>query len=271
MTMPIEAHGAFGQTGGQGGSAQIMDIQSLILVAIAFALGGILKGATGAGAPLLAVPLLASLFSVPFAVAVFLLPNILPNLWQIWQNRHVDLPRDLVVKFALAGVVGAVFGTVMLATVSSTGLTACIAATLIGYIIFRLLNPVWVLPIAVANRISLPVGFVAGILQGATGLSAPVSITFLSAADLERPQFIFAISTFFLTVGLIQLPLQVALGIMTWDLLGLSALALIPLAAAMPVGMMLGRKLSRRGFDTLLLCLLGLLALRMIYGVLWAG
>ena len=36
------------------------DSQTLLIVGLAFALGGILKGATGAGAPLVAVPLMTS-------------------------------------------------------------------------------------------------------------------------------------------------------------------------------------------------------------------
>ena len=62
-----------------------------------------------------------------------------------------------------------------------------------------------------------------------------------------------------------QLPLQVAFGIMTWDRLALSALALIPLLAAMPVGMALGRVMSRKAFDRLLLIILAGLAMRMLY------
>ena len=36
------------------------DMQTLVIVGLAFALGGILKGATGVGAPLVAVPLMTS-------------------------------------------------------------------------------------------------------------------------------------------------------------------------------------------------------------------
>ena len=54
----------------------------LIYAAGAFFTGGILKGATGAGAPIIAIPILTFLFDVPTAVASFTLPNLLSNLWQ---------------------------------------------------------------------------------------------------------------------------------------------------------------------------------------------
>jgi uncharacterized membrane protein YfcA len=59
----------------------------LIYAAGAFFTGGILKGATGAGAPIIAIPILTFLFDVPTAVASFTLPNLLSNLWQGWHFR----------------------------------------------------------------------------------------------------------------------------------------------------------------------------------------
>ena len=55
----------------------LMDIFPIIVAFLSLGLGGILKGATGAGAPLVAVPALALLFDVPTAIAIFSLPNLL--------------------------------------------------------------------------------------------------------------------------------------------------------------------------------------------------
>ena len=51
-------------------------MENLLPIAIAFAMGGILKGATGAGAPIIAIPVLALLYNVQFAVAVFIIPSV---------------------------------------------------------------------------------------------------------------------------------------------------------------------------------------------------
>ena len=45
-------------------------------------MGGILKGATGVGAPLIAVPVMTSFVDIRFAVAVFVVPNLVTNLIQ---------------------------------------------------------------------------------------------------------------------------------------------------------------------------------------------
>ena len=66
----------------------LADPSALALAGLALLLGGVLKGATGAGGPIVAIPILSLLYSVPFAVTVFVLPNLLTNLWQLWQYRQ---------------------------------------------------------------------------------------------------------------------------------------------------------------------------------------
>ena len=245
-----------------------MEVQTLLLVALAFAFGGILKGATGAGAPVLAVPLLVLLYDVQFAVAVFLLPNLVPNLWQAWSYRAERFDTRFVVSLGFAGALGAGIGTVALAGLSADLLTAGVAIMVFLYVGFRLVHPNWQLAHRLAARVVWPVGFLAGFLQGASGVSAPVSITFLNAMQLQRGQFISTISVFFVAMALVQLPVQISYNIMTVERFVYSLLALIPLALFMPVGSYLGERMSRKTFDLIILSLLTLLAVKLMYDAL---
>ena len=64
-----------------------MEFFAILVAFFSLGLGGVLKGATGAGAPLIAVPALAVLFDVPTAIAIFSLPNFFSNAWQGWSFR----------------------------------------------------------------------------------------------------------------------------------------------------------------------------------------
>lgn len=245
-----------------------MDWTGLILGALGLALGGVLKGATGAGAPIVAVPLLAMLYDVPLAVALFTLPNLFSNIWQGWRFRAHQVGPALTWGFALAGAAGAGLGSFMLVSLSSDLLLLCVAGAVFLYIAFRLARPHWVLDLAIATRLAGPVGFAGGVLQGAAGISAPVSITFLNAARLERPAFIATIAVFFTAMAVVQIPL-----LMVWDVLTplrllLSALAILPLIAAMPLGAFLARRLSKVFFDRLILVLLAVIAARLVLSAL---
>lgn len=239
-------------------------LESLLVVAFGFAVGGLLKGATGAGAPLLAVPLLSLYFDVRFAVIIFSIPNLVPNLWQAWTYRKTALPRPFLLRFAVAGMLGAGIGTWILATAPSEKLMLGVAAAVTLYIAFRLARPHWRLDYAHGLRLAAPVGTLAGMLQAASGLSAPISLTFLNSLGLDRATFVPTVSTFFVGLGLVQIPMLIAYGMLTPTLALWSASALVPLIATMPLGAMIGRRVSRAVFDRIILALLAVLAIKLV-------
>jgi len=243
-----------------------LDFENILVIAMAFAIGGILKGATGAGAPVVAVPVLALFYNVQFAVALFIVPNFVTNLIQLIQYGKSDNKTKFSWAFAIAGFVGAGLGTVLLALLSSDMLLLTVALVVLIYISFRLAHPHWQLDMTWANRLVVPMGALGGILQGAAGISAPISITFLNSIRLDRPQFIATISLFFFGVGFFQLPLQIWYGIMDWERFVQSCIAVLPLTVFMPVGAIIGRRLSPAVFDRIILVLLASLSARMIWG-----
>ena len=245
-----------------------MDWTGLALGAGALAAGGILKGATGAGAPIIVIPVLALLYDVPFAVAIFVLPNILGNLWQAWKYRAHALPRLFLIRFAGLGAVGILAGSLALAWLPGDLLLAGLAMVVFVYIFVRAARPGWVLSRSLGARLAAPAGFVGGVMQGAGGVSAPVSVAFLNAMRLERLEFIATIAIFFLSAGLAQLPALWALGIFTRETAVLSLAATVPLFGTMPLGAMLARALPKEVFDRIILVLLALIALRLLYAAL---
>ncbi len=245
-----------------------MDYAGIALAVAALAAGGVLKGAVGAGSPILAVPILALLYDVPTAVAIFTMPNILSNLWQGWAYRAHRISPRFLWTFAGAGAVGAGLGSIILAVLKGDLLLAIVAGVVFIYIGVRLAKPDWVLGRAQGQRLAGVAGFVGGVMQGAGGISAPVSVTFLNAMRLERAEFIATISVFFVAMAVVQIPALWSLGILTPERIGLSFLAAVPLFGAMPLGAWLARHISREKFDRIILWLLAAIALRLLYGAL---
>lgn len=241
-----------------------VDFTELAIIFACLAGGGILKGATGAGAPVLAVPALAMMFDVKFAVVVMLMPSLFTNLWQGWHFRRHRLPGAFVWLFAASGAIGALAGTFVLAFFSQTLLSLLVAAAVFVYVLSRVVLPGWKIALPLAERLSLPAGVVAGMLQGASGISAPVSISFLNAMRLERPLFISTISIFFIAMTIVQIPALGLFGILTGHTALLSLAALLPILIFMPVGAALARRLSKESFDRAVLVLLSVLALELV-------
>lgn len=241
---------------------------SLFVIFAALSLGGILKGATGAGTPIVAVPVMAAFFDVRLAVIIMAAPNLISNLWQQILYRQNHLPGHFALKFAVAGAIGAVLGTSMLALLPVKFLSLLLAVSVFSYVGLRIASPSFRLELDTAKKLALPMGIGGGILQGAAGISAPIAVSFLNAMRLERPVFIVTISAFFSAMSVGQIPALYAYGLLDTRLLLLSALALIPMLCAMPVGAFIAKRMSPKVFDLTILALLTALGFRLVYTAL---
>ena len=231
-------------------------IGEILLVFVCLAIGGILKGATGAGAPILAVPAITAFFDVRFAIAVMVVPNILTNAWQAWRFRASLPVSRFTIPLVAGGMGGVCAGTFLLSIVPAQKLSILVAVSVTGYVILRLAKPDWKIGMAKANHLALPAGLAAGFLQGASGLSAPISITFLNAMRLDRSAFIATISLFFTTFGFVQMFALMGSHLLSVNDMVYSVLALIPIWAAMPLGARLARYTPPQVFDRFILVLL---------------
>ena len=242
-----------------------MDYWPYLIAAAGIAAGGFLKGATGAGAPVIGVPIMALVFDVPKAVAIFSVINLLSNIWQSWAYRKDVTDQRFVWWFAAAGGVGAAAGTVLLATLPTEVLMASLAAVVGAYIVLRISRPGWTLSWETARKFGPTVGFAGGMMQGAGGISAPISVTFLNAMRLSRAEFIGTISVFFLAMSVFQVPMLAGFGILTWERTGLAVIALVPLFVGIPIGSWAARYLSREAFDKAILVLLAVIAVKLLW------
>ncbi|MEM1237402.1 MAG: sulfite exporter TauE/SafE family protein [Pseudomonadota bacterium] len=246
----------------------IEDPAALATIALALFLGGVLKGAIGMGSPVLAIPVMASFFDVRLAVVIMVVPNLMTNLWQLWTYRAHRLSGAFPYVFAGAGMVGTFLGTVVLVLVSQAFLKLLVAGAVIVYVGLRLARPDFALGDRAARALAIPMGAIAGALQGAAGLSAPVSVSFLNAMRLGREVFIVTISLLFVGMSLVQIPMLTALGLMTAETALLGAAALSPLLAGMPVGGFLAARLSPERFDRIVIVVLVGLALKLVIDVI---
>ncbi len=245
-----------------------MTVFDILLAISAIALGGFLKGATGAGAPVVGVPILALALGVQHAVAIFAVLNLMSNAWQAWAYRDGWGSFRFVASFAISGALGAAMGTVLLASLPTDTLMGGLACVVFFYVALRLLRPDWKIERGRAERVAGPIGFLGGLMQGAGGISAPISVTFLNAMRLERQEFIATISIFFFMMSMLQIPTQIALGVLDWERAGMAVLAAIPLFGAMPLGERAAKHISKAAFDKLILVLLSVVALRLAYQAL---
>lgn len=248
-----------------------MDLQDLIVIFSALFVGGALKSATGVGLPIVAIPVLTAYFELRFAIAIVLIPTFLSNLWQVWKFRVERPPRFLVNSILVGSTIGVVLGVTILAILPDRWLNLGVAGVVIVFLISRAFKPDWHFNDRWARILALPASIIAGIMQGATGISAPAVITYLSAINLDKGSFIFSVSLMFLIAGGAQLPAMIAAGMMGTEQLILSGVAMVPVVLGMWLGEKLGKHISTQLFYRIIMGLLVVLTIKLIWSTFQFG
>jgi len=246
-----------------------MELQTFIIVTLALGAGGLVKGALGLGLPLVALPVLTSAFGLQKAIGILLVPVILTNIMQIRRYRTTlyDPEMRFLPMFLVGGTGGIAVGTVALVSLPERLLVAALGLMLLAYVALRLARPEFRISGPLARRVALPVGVAGGVVMGATGVVAPVGLTYINAMRLARTGTVVAASVMFLVYGLAQLGALTVAGVYRLEWLWLGLFAMLPVAAMLPVGDLLGRGMGTVLFDRIIVALLAVIGLKMVLGI----
>lgn len=243
-------------------------LSELAIILSAIALGAFVKGVTGSGLPQIAIPVIAIFLGVERAVVIMALPGVFTNGWLMWQHRAAasqtrDLPALLVM-----GVAGAVVGTVGLSVLRPAILSLILAAMGALYVVLFLARGDLRIPPRVARVTAWPVGIVAGLLQGSTGVSGPILTTYLHAYRLERSGFILSLTTLFNVLAVAQVVTLARVGLYTPTRLIESLLTIAPMLIFLRLGASFSARLSQRRFDLVLLAMIAASVALLVQGAL---
>lgn len=242
-----------------------LELDTVLYITAAMAFGALIKGATGAGLPQVAIPVMATFLGVEAAVVIMAIPGIITNVWMLWNYRdHLKETRDLPALLA-TGTVGAVAGTILLRTLDDEALSLVVAGMIGLYVVLFFMHPDLRLSARVTRYASAPVGLASGLLQGATGMSGPVIGTYLHAYRLPKGAFVASITTVFQVFALVQAVTLVSIGLFSTTRAVLSVLSLLPIMAMLPLGARFARRLSPRTFDLIVLAVLAGSAAKLVF------
>lgn len=241
-----------------------LDPLELAVIVLALTIGGFIKGVTGSGLPQIAIPVMAVFLGVERSVVIMVIPGIVSNGFLIWRNRgEFARTRDLPVLLG-TGIIGAVAGTYLLTTLDQRVLSTILAAMVLIYVVMRFTRPELELRPRTTRWFAPPVGFAAGALQGASGISGPLVTTWLHSYRLTPAAYVLSLTTMFQVFSIAQGVTLVGLGMFSLDRLVEGVLALIPLAVVIPLGSRLAGRLPREAFDRVVLVLIAVSAVELL-------
>ena len=240
----------------------------ITLIGLAFFVAGLVKGILGLGIPFIIIPVVTAVTDVVTALALVALPTIIPNLVQLWQFRQHRLEFSHTVMLVAGLVPGVWLGAVILVDLQTSSLvTQILGGMLLLYLGSRVVRSPLALTTTMARGLAIPAGFGSGFLGGLVGISAPISLTYLSAQRLDRPQFIFQVSIFFGVIGSCQVIFYLHQGLADYPIIALSSIGLIPLFGGMYLGQVMGKYLSQSSFEKLVLVVLCFIGLKLVLDI----
>ncbi len=235
----------------------------LAIVLVAVVIGAIAKAVTGMGLPLIAIPIASLFIDVNDAIVVIAFPNLLANAYLAGRERtSYRETRDLP-TLAISGVMGAVAGTLLLVNIPERPLVIAVIVAIVGYVVLFFAHPELRIGAERSKRLAPAVGGVAGVFQGAVGISGPIVGSWIHSYRLPRGAHIFSVTSLFFITGLAQLIVLIATGELSGRMVA-TLLACIPVVAAIPIGTRLRNSVSVRGFDLAIVGMLVVSALALM-------
>lgn len=244
-----------------------LDAGLVIVALVAISMGALIKGMTGLGLPLIAVPAIASFTSVEEAVILMIIPTLGSNLWLVVSHRRFRRELSAHTRFLAAGFLGGIAGTLALAAVDDRWLKLMLAAWLAVYLLQFAFGNFLQRLFQARGAAAAAVGMTAGAIHGATGVSAHVVAPYLHGRNLSPEAYAFLIASTFLTFSAAQITTAISTELFTASRLVLGLAALVPTLICTRIGIAFAGKISAAGFQRLLVTILLLMEIKLLTDV----
>lgn len=196
-------------------------MEAAFLIFLICLLAGALQAAVGFGFGLMAVALLSLVFDIKYAAILLVLAGLSLNLYVFYRLReHFRFER--MIPFLVASVIGVPFGVYFLVLADAVLLKQILGGLLILSGMQRLIPHLsrhrWH-PLAAG----VPCGLFTGALAGAFGTGGPPAVAYVASQNFEKYRWVATMQAVFGITSLIRLFTLSFGGVLTWNLLVLSA------------------------------------------------
>jgi hypothetical protein len=233
-----------------------LPLAALIALFAVFVFGGLVKGVTGVGLPLVLVPLATQFVHVPVAVALVSVSMVVTNIQQSAEGGHTGQALRKLWPIMLPLAVGAVIGTHLLITINRQRLNLIIGISFLALAVLLLCLPRLRI-VGRAARWGGPfIGFGAGLLGGMSAIFGPPMIAFMVSTGVQPDTFVKHMALLALTASTTMLIVLGSSGAMSGGDFLMSAAAMIPIQLGMPLGRWLRGYIKPNWFRILVLVVL---------------
>ncbi len=245
-----------------------MTLTQMLVIAGAFIVAGIAKGAIGMGLPPIALALMS--FAVPLedALALMVVPTLATNIWQAIYGRDFLRLLRRFWTMAAAAVAALLFVAVAFGHLGSPMAMAWVGVILVAYASLAL--TAWRPAVSrAAERWANPlIGLASGAVAGVTGVAAVPFLPYMQSLDIDRHDLVQALGIMFLfIIGALTVALALQGAFHVGNLAGAIA-AIVPTFAGVWIGQKARHAVSPETFRRIFLVGMFAVGLHMARGLL---
>ena len=241
-----------------------LPVAALVALIAVFVFGGIVKGVTGVGLPLVLVPLATQFVHVPVAVALVSVSMVVTNIVQSAEGGHTGKAVRHFLPILVPLVIGSVIGTHLLISIDRRRLNLIIGVSFLLLALLLLCLPRLRISRRTAHWSGPFVGLGAGVLGGMSAIFGPPMIAYLVSAGVDPDTFVKYMAILALTAATTMLIVLTGSGAMSGGDFLMSAVAVIPIQLGMPLGRWLRGRIKPNWFRVLVLVVLAASGLDML-------
>lgn len=213
-----------------------------IFVIFALVLSAFIKGSLGLGFSTICLAILANVIELKTAISIVVLPSLLSNIIVMVEagNFRISIAKFFVM--ILAAIPGMFVGLQLLRQNDNTVSVSILAIVLIIYGCWGWVNHQFRINDSYTQRLNPVVGFITGIVNGATGSQIFPVMPYLLSLNISKDVLVQTINLSFTLNSFIMLGFLYSMNILDTDSILTYALGIIPVA----IGVWLGGKVRRR-------------------------
>lgn len=243
------------------------NIWFIVTVLTFISLGSWIKGLTGMGLPLFAIPAIATMTSVEEAVTLLIIPALGSNIWLVVSHRQYRQQLLAHKAFLIAGFIGGVVGTLLLLEINDRWLKLVLAVWLALYLLQRVFGNRFQMVFQARGAAAGAIGASAGVIQGATGISSHIVAPYFNKGDIKPGAYAFLMATSFLSFSVAQLLTASTNGLFTPDRIVIGLIALVPTLIFTQVGIAYSARISNITFQKILFMVFLLMEIKLLWDV----
>lgn len=230
-----------------------LELWAIVVLAVTFTVGGLVKGLLAFGLPLVMVPPLSLVFPVPTAIALVTLPILLTNAWQMFHAGGVVSALKRLWPLIVPLLITLVLSAHLLIALDETVILITAGVVVLTFVLVDIVGLKLTVPPRHERLFGVVAGIAGGFIGGITSFFGTPPLMYLHALHMGKDRFVQATAIILFAGGVVLMMMLGKLDVLGRTELAVSAVGMIPLVIGLVIGQKLRAKINQDLFRDLVL------------------